>query len=307
MKKVIVLDIGGTSIKYGIISEKGNVLFHDETPTEAKKGGAYLMGKVEELVSSLLQKEPTAVGIGISTAGQVDPITGIITFANENLPGWTGMPVKTNLENRFHLPAFVENDVNAAALGELWMGAGKGVKNMLCLTVGTGVGGAIIINGQVYHGATGSAGEFGHLLIKKDGLLCNCGQKGCFEQYASTGAMVRYVKKRYEEQGIDSFDAVNGKWIFQQAAEGDKICQEGIDYMIDHLASGIATLVHIFNPSLIVIGGGISGQGKPLLERIQQKVEEYIMPSYGPPLTLTFATCGNQAGMLGAGYGILNQ
>lgn len=307
MKKIVALDIGGTSIKYGIVSEVGEILFQSEKPTNALRGGAFLMKTVEEIVETLLAQENNFVGIGVSTAGQIAPETGEVVFANENLPGWTGMKIRENLENMFHLPTFVENDVNAAALGELWVGAGKGKKDFLCITVGTGVGGAIVMNGQIYHGATGSAGEFGHLLLKKGGYLCNCGQRGCFEQYASTGALIRHVQSLYVERGENVTEPINGKWIFEQAAIGNAVCQEGIEYFIDHLAVGLATLVHIFNPSLIVIGGGVSGQGHPLLQQINKKVESYIMPSYREPLMIDFAKCGNGAGMLGAAYGLLNQ
>ncbi|MEH0152509.1 ROK family protein [Limibacter armeniacum] len=293
------VDIGGTSIKYGIINKEGVVLFRYETPTEAHKGGEKLMEKVIHLVETLWHKSGPLVGIGISTAGQVNVQAGSIEFATDTLPGWTGMPVASILEERFQIPVAVENDVNAAALGEAWKGAGEGVKDFLCLTIGTGIGGAIVTNGQIYHGSTGSAGEFGHIRLERNGKACTCGQLGCFEQYASTSALVKEAQLRLKQDGRPTKE-LDGRQIFEQAKLGQEVFVSLIEDWTGDIALGLASLCHIFNPSLIVLGGGVSKQGAFLSDKLEQKLGNLLMPSFRKNLKIAMATCGNEAGMLGA-------
>ncbi|GAA4827066.1 ROK family protein [Algivirga pacifica] len=299
MNLFAAIDIGGTAIKYGVVTQEGKVLCQKKIPTEAYHGGCILMQKVIHLVEELQSEYPTIEGIGVSTAGQVNPIDGSILFATETLPGWTGMEVSAILQKHFNLPVQVENDVNAAALGEAWQGAGKQAKNFLCLTIGTGIGGAIVLDDQLYRGEKGIAAEFGHIPIVPDGRPCTCGNKGCFEQYASTTALVREVQSIVQQKEID------GRWIFQQAQLGNQQCQEAIDQWVKNIAIGLTTLTYIFNPSLIVIGGGISAQGESLMQQIQEHLQEMLMPSFYKGLKVRSASCGNTAGMLGAVYSLL--
>lgn len=304
VKSIIAIDIGGTSIKYGSVSTQGEILLEGQTPTEAWRGGKILMDKLIELISKLLMQDKKALGIGISSAGQISPSTGEVLFATDSLPGWTGMKIREILEQKIKLPVFVENDVNAAALGEKWVGAGKGARDFLCVNIGTGIGGAIVINNELVRGTKGLAGEFGHITLVKDGLSCKCGNKGCFEQYASTSALINYVKDI--DKKLESKE-VNGIMVFNEAKAGNPVCKAAIEYFIDHLALGLGSLVHIFNPPLILIGGGISAQGDELLQAIKKRLGTYVMPYFMDDLEIRFARCGNNAGMLGASYGLLKK
>lgn len=306
MRKVLAFDIGGTFIKCGVISDSGSIIRQFQTPTEAAKGGKALMSKLISLTRKVLDEEKGIAGVGVSTGGQVSPKTGEVLWATDILPGWTGMKVKEIMEKEFNLPVFVDNDANAAALGEKWAGSARGVEDFLFIIIGTGLGGAIVLNGEVYRGSRGSAGEWGHTIIHKGGLSCTCGGKGCFEQYASFTGIVNYIQDK--SKGIIN-DDIDAKMIFQKAAKGDLLCQEAVDWFIDNLALGIGNLLHVFNPSLVILGGNLIEEGEEILERVRTNLkvyaEKYTMPSFMKGMEIKFAECGNNAGILGAAYGCL--
>lgn len=306
----IAIDIGGTRIKFGIADDSGNIYESSEIDTEAHKGAEELIEKVYRIIDILLKKEFYNIkGIGISTAGQVNSETGEIIFATNAIPGWTGVKLKNIVEEKYHLPCIVENDVNAAALGELWMGAGKGVSNFICLTIGTGIGGAIIINNNIFTGRSYSAGEFGHINLYPDGLECTCGHNGCYEVYASTTALVKRareaLRKSLGRNGINCvLDSINGKIIFEKANTGDEFFVSIVDNWCRDIALGLKTLIHVFNPELIIIGGGVSAQGNNLIDRIERHIKNMVMPSFSKNLKIDIAKCRNAAGMLGAVYSL---
>ncbi len=285
--KVLVFDIGGTSIKYGYCIDNQLVESH-ETPTEAKKGGRHI---VDTLVS-LIEKQEGYDAIGISTAGQVNAEGGFIIYANENIPGYTGTRIKAELEEKFHVPVVVENDVNSAATGEAIYGAGRDYEDFLCLTYGTGVGGAIVQNKTVYHGSGFCAAEFGAIVTHAEEKINQVDYfDGCYERYASTTALVRMAMAY--DPALD-----NGRKIFQRL--DDPQIQAILDRWVDEIMLGLTTLTHVFNPSCIILGGGIMVQ--PLiLEKIRQKVSKYIMPSFAH-VEIKPAELGNTAGLLGANY-----
>ena len=285
--KVLVFDIGGTSIKHGLCVD--NVLTEvQETPTNAKLGGRHVL----DTVIALASRQEGYDAIGISTAGQVNAEEGSIIYANENIPGYTGMQIRKELEEKFHVPVAVENDVNAAALGEAIFGSGKDHSDFLCLTYGTGVGGAIIQNKQVYHGASFSAAEFGAIVTHAEEKISGRDYfDGCYERYASTTALVK-MAMAYDPE-LD-----NGRKIFARL-EDPKV-QEILDRWVDEIMLGLSSLTHIFNPSCIILGGGIMVQ--PLImEKIRQKVGKYIMPSFAR-VVIQPAALGNSAGLLGANH-----
>ena len=285
--KILVFDIGGTSIKYGTCVD--NTLVEvKEIPTEAKKGGRHIM----DTLISLIEPQSGYDAIGISTAGQVNADGGYIIYANENIPGYTGIQIKAELEQKFGVPVAVENDVNAAALGEAICGAGSEHEDFLCLTYGTGVGGAIIQNRQVYHGSSFSAAEFGAIVTHAaERISGGSFFDGCYERYASTTALVR-MAMAYDPE-LD-----NGRKIF--ARLDDPNVMQILDRWVDEILLGLASLTHIFNPSCIILGGGIMVQ--PLiLEKIRQKKERFIMPSFCHVQILP-AQLGNTAGLLGAAH-----
>lgn len=285
--KILVFDIGGTSIKYGecIDDELLNI---EETPTNAKLGGQHIV----DTIISLVEQQSNYTAIGISTAGQVNADEGYIIYANSNIPNYTGMQIRQILEDRFHVPVVVENDVNSAALGEAHYGAGKEHDSFLCLTYGTGVGGAIVENKEIYHGSSFSAAEFGALVTHADEKIYGSDFfDGCYEKYASTTALVNKAK------ALDS-SLDNGREIFKNLDKPEVMTI--LDSWIDEIMLGLSTLTHIFNPSCIVLGGGIMAQ--PLiLEKIQEKKATYIMPSFSH-VQIVSAELKNSAGLLGAYY-----
>ena len=283
--KILVFDIGGTSIKYGSCVD-GKLVEVFETPTEAKKGGRHI---VNTLIS-LIEPQSGYDAIGISTAGQVNAEGGFIIYANENIPGYTGTQIKAELEEKFHVPVVVENDVNAAATGEAIYGAGREFEDFLCLTYGTGVGGAIVQGREVFHGSSFSAAEFGAIVTHGDVRVGSADYfDGCYERYASTTALVRMAKQYKPE--LD-----NGRKIFENLHDPKVL--EILDRWVDEIMLGLATLTHIFNPRCIVLGGGIMVQ--PLImELIEKKKAKYIMPSF-THVQLRSAELGNSAGLLGA-------
>lgn len=283
---VLCFDIGGTSIKYGLAHDPGGQIVFSarwETPTDAKTlRGPGVERKLLDLIGGLRGKySPT--GVAISTAGMVDHRTGAILYANENIPDYTGRNLKTAVENAFGLPCAVENDVNAAALGEAAYGAGRGTDSVLCLTVGTGVGGAVVLDGKIWHGHGGSAGEVGYLPLGGSTL----------EEQASTTALVRRVRN-------ETGETLDGKQIFSRAQAGDEICTRAIGDMCEKLAQGVASCLCVLDPAVVVLGGGIMAQTTYLRPLLETQLRRFANPFVLSHTTLAFAELGNSAGMAGA-------
>lgn len=287
MGKYISVDIGGTEIKYGLLSEEGVFLWHGSTPTEAARGGCCLMEKVGKIIASLMCGG--IAGICISTAGMVDSVQGKILYANSNIPGYAGTEVKKRLEEAFHIPCEVENDVYCAGMAEYGSGAAAGSRLALCLTVGTGIGGCLLADGQVLRGAGYSAGSVGYLHMP-DGKS--------FEESGSVTALVRRVAKRKREDAA----LWDGRKIFDGIAGRDGICIRAVDEMADILGLGIADICYLFNPEVVVLGGGIMRQEEYLLPRIRASLDRYLIPAVASRTRLRAAVHRNEAGMLGAFY-----
>ena len=285
--KILVFDIGGTAIKYGCCVDNVLTEVH-EIPTEAKKGGRHIM----DTLIRLIREQSGYDAIGISTAGQVNARDGYIIYANENIPNYTGTQIRRELEQEFHVPVAVENDVNSAAMGEAIFGAGQDHPDFLCLTYGTGVGGAVVQDRKIFHGSSFSAAESGAIVTHAEERFAGKSYfDGCYERYASTTGLVRMAA------GYDP-ELDNGRKIF--ARLDDPNVMQILDRWVDEIMLGLATLTHIFNPSCIVLGGGIMVQ--PLvMELIHQKLPRYIMPSFSH-VQIRPAKLGNTAGLLGAGY-----
>ena len=285
------IDIGGTNIKYGIINENGDILESSERPTEAYKGGISIIDKVKEIIHGF--KESYNIdGICVSTAGMVCPKEGKILYAGSTIPNYIGVEIKKILEEEFEIPCTVENDVNSAALGELWLGAGKGKKSMVCITVGTGIGGAVVLDGKVVHGFTNSAGEIGYMIVDGEEI----------QKVASTTALVNSVAKK---KGIDSSN-LNGKEIVKGYENGDAICIEEIEKIADIIAHGISNVVYLFNPEVVVLGGGIMAREDILRPLIENSLKKYLIESVYKNTNIQFAKLKNTAGMVGAVYNFKN-
>lgn len=285
--KIFAADIGGTSIKTCVTDEKGNGKFFDEAETESEKGGPFIIRKLEQMIAGY----PDIDAISISTAGQVNSEEGYIIYANDNLPNYTGTRIKERLEGKFNVPVKVENDVNAAALGEKHYGAGRGFRDFLFLTFGTGIGGAIVIDSKLYRGFTGSAGEFGHMNQYPNGILCGCGKRGCYEQYGSAAALIREAAKVNP-------GCTNGRQLFERIQAGDRALWEVFDRWTNEVALGIAGLIHIFNPPRVILGGGIMEQDLAV-RSVAEKVHQQIMNSFSG-VQIVKAEFGNRAGLYGA-------
>lgn len=284
--RIAALDIGGTSIKSGIWA--GDLAQEiREQDTLAKQGGQAVMDRAKEILRSYADFD----AIGISTAGQVNAEEGYIRYANENIPGYTGMRIKDILEAEFHVPVAVENDVNAAAIGEGRFGAGKDVEDFLCITYGTGVGGAIVIEKEIYRGESFSAGEFGGVLIHPEARMAGDPFSGCYERYASATALVARAKQMDET-------LTDGRKIFSRIEELK--VRQVVDQWIDEIVWGLVSIIHIFNPVCIILGGGVMAQPY-ILSQVQEKVKGQIMPSFRK-VQIRKAQMGNQAGLLGAAY-----
>ena len=312
-KRYFALDIGGTKTKYALLGEKGEILSTYEKDTEAQRGGSFILenvkGEIRRVLAELkgnppvgaqadtkvdakaertteAKTEPLLSGICISTAGMVDEIKGEIIHAGPQIPEYKGCKWKEEIERTFSIPCEVENDVKCAGLGEYSFGSGKGTSSMLCLTIGTGIGGSFILNGEVYHGTSHSAMEIGYMQIPG----------GMFQRMASTSALVKRVASRKGEPE----ELWNGKRIFEEVAKEDKICLEELDRLCDALSIGLSNLCYAFNPECIVLGGGIMEQKDILLPKIWGHLQEHLVPIVAENTRLLAASLGNRAGLLGA-------
>lgn len=312
-KRYFALDIGGTKTKYALLGEKGEILSTYEKDTEAQRGGSFILENVKGEIHRVLAElkgnpmegaqadtkgdakaertteakiEPLLSGICISTAGMVDEIKGEIIHAGPQIPEYKGTKWKEEIERTFSIPCEVENDVKCAGLGEYSFGSGKGTSSMLCLTIGTGIGGSFILNGEVYHGTSHSAMEIGYMQIPG----------GMFQRMASTSALVKRVASRKGEPE----ELWNGKRIFEEVAKEDKICLEELDRLCDALSIGLSNLCYAFNPECIVLGGGIMEQKDILLPKIWGHLQEHLVPIVAENTRLLAASLGNRAGLLGA-------
>lgn len=288
MEKYICIDIGGTSIKYGMIREDAVFEETASTPTQAAEtGGPGIVRKVAEIIERAMQRHSLS-GICISTAGMVDCDAGRITYASSLIPDYTGTEWKTVLEERFDLPCEVENDVNCAGLAEHFAGAARGSRISICLTIGTGIGGAIIMDGKVFHGFSGSGCEVGYMHLPG----------GEFQDLGASSVLSRKVAERKSMPAAE----VDGKYVFNQARLGDPVCIQAIDEMVDVLGMGIANICYVVNPEVVVLGGGIMVEKEYLGDRMRRGLERYLLPSVADHTRLAFAENRNNAGMLGAFY-----
>ncbi|PEF50042.1 MULTISPECIES: ROK family protein [Bacillus cereus group] len=289
MKEYIAFDIGGTQIKYGIISEAGRVLKRKTVATEIHLGGEQIIQKLI-LLSKKLMNEHTIAGIGISTAGIVDINKGIVTGGADHIPGYSTIPIIDRLQEILKVPVSIDNDVNCAAFGEKWNGSVREKENFIMLTIGTGVGGAIFIDGELYRGHSFSAGEWGNILIEGK----------TFEEVASISGLIRLVRK-YKGKG-----EWNGRTIFELYDKGDREVAQTVGIFFKHLAIGISNLAYIFNPETIIIGGGITDRGNEFLKEVKEEVSKYLNQEIYNNCEIELAQNGNCAGMIGAIYHLLH-
>ena len=287
MDNFISIDIGGTAIKYGIVCDDGKILEKHEMKTESWLGGPAIVEKVIRITEGYMDSFKPA-GICISTAGMVNTKTGEIFHAAPLIPEYTGINYKKILEQRFKIPCEVENDVNCAGLAESTSGAAVGASVALCLTVGTGIGGAVIMDGRVFHGAGYSACEVGYMTLSGSD----------FQTLGASSILTKNVADM-KKAPVSSW---NGHRIFREAKAGDADCIRAIDHMTDVLGEGIANICYVLNPDVVVLGGGIMAQEDYLRGRIEHALSQRLVPAVAKYLRLEFAKYKNDAGMMGAFY-----
>lgn len=302
-KKYIGVDIGGSSVKTGLVDEDGNVIVKSETEIDRSCRKETVMETVIRSIRELCEsndiEEGSISGIGVSSPGSIDTVKGEVAAAGGNVPNWGHTKVREILEREFRLPASLANDGNCVALAEAWIGAAKGCRDVLCVTLGTGVGGGIISRGRLIEGSKGFAGEIGHFVTHAGGRECACGGRGCFEKYAATSALVK--------EGAELRSSwYTGRHIFEYANAGDEEALSLVDSWTDEVAYGIAGLIHIFNPEVVLIGGGVSAQEELVIRPIREKVNELIMEDFTDGLIVRRAKLGNDAGMVGAVRHLMN-
>lgn len=310
-KQIIGIDVGGTSVKIGLLSYEGQIMEKWEIPTNTENNGAVISDDVWRSISDKLKKLNIGVesimGIGVGAPGFIDGDTGFI-YEAVNI-GWKNYAFADDLKSRSGLPVFVENDANIAAVGENWLGAGKNAKNMIAITLGTGVGGGIIVNGEILSGENGMAGEIGHITIDPDGYQCNCGKKGCLETIVSATGIVRQAMEKIEknEQGMllsqyEKYGKVTAKDVFEFAEKGDAASKEIVRNTADILGSFIANMGVIVNPKKVLIGGGVSQAGKQFLTQIEEAFQKHALPRVLEACQLGIAELGNDAGIIGGAF-----
>ena len=310
----IGIDLGGTNIKAGIVDNNGNILRSDSIETKKGAGAKVLIQDMAKLVQRLIDLEGITADkikhIGIGVPGIADNQAGIVVKAvNIN---FSNVNIRHEMQKYFDVPVYVENDANCAALAESLFGEAKGVKNSITLTLGTGIGGGIIINNEIYQGSNCAAGELGHISLIMDGELCGCGRRGCFEAYASATALknqaistVRDNKDTlmYEKVNGD-IDKIDAKVVFDCAKANDKVANQIVDKYIKYLTEGIITLINVFQPDVIAIGGGVSNAGQYFLDKVRNVIKNsYEMARDLDKRTVVCqAKLGNSAGIIGAAF-----
>jgi glucokinase len=306
MGLTIGVDIGGTKIAAGVVDEEGTILETHKVPTPSTPQGI-----VDAICSAVAGAgeghEIEAVGIG--AAGYVDDKRATVLFA-PNID-WRHEPLKDEVEQRVGLPVVAENDANAAAWGEYRFGAGQGHEDVICITLGTGLGGGIIIGNKLRRGRFGVAAEFGHIRVVPDGLLCGCGSQGCWEQYASGRALVRYGKQRANATpesaeillglGDGTVDGIEGKHISEAARQGDPVAVDSYRELARWVGAGLADLASLFDPSAFIVGGGLSDEGELVLDPIRKSFRRWLIGGrFRPHAQVVAAQLGGRAGLVGA-------
>ena len=309
---VVGVDMGGTKILAAVINAKGEIVQQAKTATKPKKGADEVIKRITRCIVEAIggaELKPSQIrAIGIGSPGPLDPETGVIIFA-PNL-GWSNVPLKAELEANLSIPTFVDNDVNVGTLGEYAFGAGRGVKNLVGIFVGTGIGGGIILDGKLFHGVNKTAGEVGHMIVKANGPRCGCGNFGCLEAVASRTAITKELQKAILKKGKKSIltklndgklDQIRSQAIAKAVKRGDKPTIKVMQRAGKYLGISVASIVHFLNPEMVVLGGGvIEAMGDSLLEPIRQAAAKYALPTTMDGVHIVEATLGDNAGVIGA-------
>lgn len=312
MAKRIGIDVGGTNVKIALVDDNGKIIYSNSVPTYAKMGYEYTVNNIKQAIKDLMKETNTTPsdieGIGFDFPGQVDCKTGVVKLA-PNIPGWVNVPIAQMIEDEFHIPTRIDNDVRCAALGELKFGAGRGCENFICITVGTGIGSGIVINGKVVRGATNAAGELGHIKLQMNGgPICGCGDTGCLEAFASGPAIVamaqEYIKggksTKFREMAAVEGGEITPYMVAKAAEEGDSVAKRIFEIVGEYIGIGLTSVINLLNPERVIIGGGVAESGELLLGPIRKTIKERAMVVAGNAVEIVPAQLGNSAGVIGA-------
>lgn len=308
MEPIIAIDFGGTHIRAALFpSDSPSPERQVKIQTRAEDGPQAVLDRIEEAIRDVLPADTGGLRIGIASPGPLDPFRGVV-LSMANLPGWQDIPIAADISSRFGCPVVVNNDANLAALGEWKHGAGRGVNDLIYLTISTGIGGGVVTHSHLLLGANGLGGELGHMTVVRDGPRCGCGQRGHIEAVASGPSVARYVRQRLEagehsimRDMVDEIKKIDAIIVGEAAKHGDALAIEAIKKAGQAIGSHLASLVHAFNPARIIIGGGFSQVGEFLFEPIKQALrDEVIHPAYIDSLEVLLAELGDDAGLIGA-------
>lgn len=311
MTKRIGIDVGGTNVKIALVDGEGKIIYSNSVPTYAQMGYEYTVNNIKQAIRDLMKETNTDAkeieGIGFDFPGQVDYKTGVVKLA-PNIPGWVNVPIAQMIEEEFNIPTRIDNDVRCAALGELKFGAGKGCENFVCITVGTGIGSGLVINGQLVRGAANAAGEIGHIKLQMNGgPICGCGDTGCLEAFASGPSIVAMAQEYLKGGKSTKFREMAGAdgeitpYIVAKAAEaGDPVAKRIFEIVGTYIGMGLVSVINLLNPEKVIIGGGVAAAGDLLLNPIRKTIKERAMVVAGNSVEIVPAELGNSAGVIGA-------
>lgn len=301
MGRVVVgVDLGGTNLRTALLSQDGVVLDRHKEATNASEGWkqvvARLVANISRHQETTIERGMVLAAVGVGAPGVIQLDKGIVV-KSPNFPDWNNLPLKQELEKALHIPVVIENDANAAALGEQWRGAGKDIGSMILLTLGTGVGGGIVLDKKIWHGADGMAGEIGHMTLLPDGRTCSCGSRGCLEMYASA----RGIVKSYQEASLASVPPeITSAQIYEAARSGDAVARKVMNDMGHMLGIGIANLINIFNPEMVVLGGGVKDAWDLFINATREEIMRRAFQVPAERTRIVPSMLGDDAGMVGA-------
>ncbi|MDU1443804.1 MAG: ROK family protein [Clostridium cochlearium] len=304
-KYVVGIDLGGTTISGGVLDYEGNIIFRNTIDTKPELGEKIVLKRIIKIIENVIEEskvlKDSIKGIGIGSPGPLDIDKGVI-ITNTNLP-FRNFNIVDQIKNHFKIPVYLDNDANAAAVGEYKFGAGKGSRNMIFITVSTGIGAGAILNGNIYRGSSSNALEIGHMTLKKDGPMCNCGNYGCAEVLASGTAIAKKARielDRGKHSSLRKFNKVSTYNVFQEAQNGDKLAKEIIDEALEYLGICVSNVITTFDPDTIVIGGGVSKAGSIVFDKINQVVKERCFEYMRQNTKIVKALLLEDSGIIGA-------
>lgn len=305
-KLALGVDIGGTKIHFAAVDSGGKIVLEQILPTEAWLGAESVLDKVLQGIASLLHHLESRdlanqlAGIGVGSAGQIDFSSGDVVFATDSLPGWKGTRIRETIARQFAYPVFVDNDVNVIAWAEKYYGAAASFSSFICLALGTGIGGAIVEKDSLVRGAFGGAGELGHLSVDFHGPLCSCGNHGCVELYASGTGITRVAQEMIAQNHWKPVWQPDARSLGQAWLAGDPQARQVMEQVIQALSTALGSMIHMFNPEGIIIGGGVSSLGEPFFAQLREATKPKTSPAMWEAVQLLPAAIGTGAGVVGA-------